>query len=252
MMTRLTGRTVIVTGGAQGIGASYARAVAAEGANVAVCDVLPPDKVVAGIEAAGGQAMGSVCDITDAAAVAALVGAVTGRFGSVDGLVNNAAIFASLRYGSFMDITSEAFDKVMQVNVRGSFECIRAVVPVMRARGYGKIINIASGTVFKGTPGLMHYTASKGAVIAMTRVAARELGKDGIRVNCVAPGFTLSEGIADADQTAEINAMVTATRRLQRDMMPQDLNGMIGFLLSAESDFMTGQTVIVDGGSAMN
>ena len=121
----------------------------------------------------------------------------------------------------------------------------------MRGQGYGKIVTIASGTVMKGTPGLLHYTASKGAVIALTRVLARELGRDGIRVNCVAPGFTLSEGLAGAPSTDIVNQSVLPTRCIQRDQVPEDLNGIIGFLLAAESDFMTGQTVVVDGGSAM-
>ncbi|RDD69827.1 SDR family NAD(P)-dependent oxidoreductase [Paracoccus versutus] len=251
-MSRLSNRTIIVTGAARGIGASYARALAAEGARVAICDVLDPGPVVARIEAAGGEAFGALCDITDAASVADLVAQVKARFGRIDGLVNNAAIFAALKPRPFEQIASEEFDRVLQVNVRGGFECIRAVLPGMRAQGYGKIVNIASGTVYKGTPGLLHYTASKGAIIALTRVVAREVGGDGIRVNCVAPGFTLSEGILDAEETAAINRATVASRCLPRDQQPEDLNGAIGFLLSAESDFMTGQVMVVDGGSVMN
>ena len=251
-MSRLNERTIIVTGAAQGIGAAYAKSLAAEGARVALCDVASPESCVQEIRAAGGRAIGAVCDVTDAGSVAGFVQQATHAFGPVAGLVNNAAVFASLTPKAFEDITSEEFDRVLRVNVRGTFECIRAVLPGMRAQGYGKIVNIASGTVFKGTPGLLHYTASKGAIIALTRVVAREAGPDGIRVNCLAPGFTLSEGIANASETETINRMTVASRCLARDQMPEDLTGTVGFLLSAESDFMTGQTVVVDGGSVMH
>lgn len=248
----LDGRTIIVTGAAQGIGAEYARALARAGARLALCDVRAPDTLCEALTADGHEVIGGICDVTDAGAVRDFVARTTDRFGPVTGLVNNAAIFASLRPGRFEEIGSEEFDRVMSVNVRGTFECIRAVLPGMREAGYGKIVNIASGTVFKGTPGLAHYTASKGAVIALTRVAAREAGAVGVRINCLTPGFTLSEGIADAAETEDINRMTVVSRCLQRDMVPGDLSGALAFLLSAESDFMTGQTIVVDGGSVMH
>jgi NAD(P)-dependent dehydrogenase (short-subunit alcohol dehydrogenase family) len=248
-MGRLTGRTVIVTGAAQGIGASYARGIAAEGGSVAIMDVLDPSTIVAEI---GDAAWGGICDVADRRSVAEFVAAVLARFGRVDGLVNNAAIFASLKPKPFEEIDSDEFDRVLQVNVRGIFECVRAVLPAMRAQGYGKIVNISSGTFYKGTPGMAHYVASKGAVIALSRVMARELGRDGICVNAVAPGFTISEGVRDWEATPGLNAQSIASRCLPREQLPEDLNGTITFLLSSDSDFITGQTVAVDGGSVMN
>ena len=250
---RLGGRAVIVTGAAQGIGAAFAEALAAEGASLGVCDIAPPDAVVARIEQAGGTAIGRTCDVTDPAAVAALVADMLDRFGAVDGLVNNAALFASLQPRPFEQIDSQEFDRVMAVNVRGPFECIKAVLPAMRRQGYGKIVNIASGTVFKGTPMMLHYVSSKGAVIALTRSVAREVGRDGIRVNCIAPGLTLSEGVlAGAGASPELMQATVLSRCLPRDQAPGDLTGAVAFLLSPQSDFITGQTIVVDGGSVMH
>lgn len=251
-MGRLSDRTVIVTGGAQGIGASYARAVAAEGGNVVVCDVVDTAPIV---DELGKQAWGTFCDVSDSAAVDDMVAKAIERFGRIDGLVNNAALFASLGENKpFDEIDPAEFDKVMQINVRGTFECCRAVAPSMRAQEYGKIVNISSGTVFKGVPGKAHYVASKGAVIALTRVIAREMGRHGVRANCVAPGFTLSEGVLGwgDDVAGAHSAPSIASRCIARDQVPEDLNGAVVFLLSADSDFISGQTLAVDGGSVMN
>ncbi|MGH8296778.1 MAG: SDR family NAD(P)-dependent oxidoreductase, partial [Steroidobacteraceae bacterium] len=151
-MARLDGSLAIVTGAAQGIGATYAKALAAEGARVCVCDLDPPDAVVEEIRAAGGQAIGRICDVSDPQAVAALVQATEQAFGGAQVLVNNAALFGKIALKPFTEIASQEWDRVMAVNARGPFECVKAVLPVMRRQGYGKIINIASGTVFKGTP----------------------------------------------------------------------------------------------------
>lgn len=251
-MGRLDGRTVIVTGGARGIGESYARAIVAEGGRVAICDTLDPAPVA---QSLGEAAWGARCDVTERASVAAFVTGAQERFGRIDGLVNNAALFASLGDNKpFEEIDSDEFDRVMQVNVRGVFEVSRAVTPLMREQGYGKIVNISSGTFFKGTPGKAHYVASKGAVVALTRVIARETGRYGIRVNCIAPGFTLSEGVIDwgGETTRAHSAASISTRCIGRDQMPQDLDGAVVFLLSADSDFISGQTLAVDGGSVLN
>jgi NAD(P)-dependent dehydrogenase (short-subunit alcohol dehydrogenase family) len=251
-MARLSGTAAIVTGAAQGIGATYAKALAAEGARVSLCDIDPPDAVVAAILAAGGEAIGRVCDVIDPNAVAALVRATDEAFGGVQVLVNNAALFGKIAQKPFTEIGSQEWDRVMTVNTRGPFECVKAVLPVMRRQRYGKIINIASGTVFKGTPMMLHYVTSKGAVIAMTRAMARELGEDGICCNALAPGLTLSDTIKGRNDYGAMRTLNIASRSLKREETPDDLVGALIFLASHDSDFMTGQTMLVDGGSAMH
>jgi NAD(P)-dependent dehydrogenase (short-subunit alcohol dehydrogenase family) len=251
-MARLSGTAAIVTGAAQGIGATYARALAAEGARVSLCDIDPPTAVVDEIKAAGGEAIGRVCDVTDAKAVAGLVRATVDAFDGVQVLVNNAALFGKIPMKPFHEISSEEWDRVMVVNTRGPFECVKAVLPVMKRQHYGKIINIASGTVFKGTPMMLHYVTSKGAVVGMTRALARELGEDGICVNALAPGLTLSEVVKGRNDYGVMRTANVASRSLKREEEPKDLVGALVFLASHDSDFMTGQTMLVDGGSAMH
>jgi NAD(P)-dependent dehydrogenase (short-subunit alcohol dehydrogenase family) len=250
---RLAGRTAIVTGAAQGIGAAYARALAAEGAALSLCDLIDPAQVVEEIVQSGGRAIGSVTDITSAEQLQALVRRTDEAFGGIQVLVNNAALFGTLERKRFTEISSEEWDRVMTVNTRGTFECVKAVVPVMRRQRYGKIINISSGTVFKGQTHLLHYISSKGAVLAMTRALARELGEDGISVNCIAPGLTMSENVHQQMAGEEGATQRTVqTRCFKRDEMPEDVTGTVVFLASGESDFMTGQTIVVDGGSVMH
>lgn len=248
----LRGKTAIVTGGAQGIGAEYARGLAAAGAAVSVCDILDPAAIIAEINETGGRAIGRRADITDPADMAALAEETVGALGGITALVNNAALFSSLRRTPFEALTSEEFDRVMTINVRGTFEVVKAVTPEMRSAGYGKIVNIASTTVFSGQPLLLHYVSSKGAIIAMTRSLARELGPDGIRVNCIAPGFTLSEGVAANEQfTGQVRSGIASMRAIARDQLPEDLVGTMLYLCAKESDFVTGQTIAVDGGNQM-
>ena len=249
-MARLDGRVAIITGAAQGIGAAYANGMAAEGARVVVVDVLDPAKVVAEIERAGGTAMGVVADISDSAAVAAMVEATLSAYGKIDILVNNAALFGMLKHTRFEDIDEDEWDAVMRVNVRGMWLASKAVVPEMRKRKYGKIINIASTTALKGTPMLLHYVSSKGAVVAMTRAMAREVGNDNICVNTIAPGLTISENVLEqgfwTEEWLESNRNSRVIKRLET---PEDLVGTAIFLASGESDFMTGQILAVDGGA---
>lgn len=252
-MGRLDGRVAIVTGAAQGIGAAYAKRFAEEGAKVAICDLLDCTNVVNTITQSGGEAFGMEVDVSDEAQVAALVARTVETFGRVDVMVPNAAIFAVLNRRSFLDIGVEEWDRVMAVNVRGVFVCIKAVVPQMKEQGYGKIVNISSATVQLGVPWMLHYVSSKGAVDAMTRASARELGDFGIRVNSIAPGFTMSEQIESQREALQFNLdMNLSGRAFKREEMPEDLLGTMVFLASAESDFMTGQTVVVDGGLVMH
>lgn len=249
-MNRVKDRIAIVTGAAQGIGATYAKALAAEGAAVVVSDILDGTSVVEAIEAAGGRALYVKADVSDEASVQALVDRTVETFGRIDILVSNAAVYASLRMKPFTEIDVAEWDKVMAVNVRGAFLCARSVAPVMKANGYGRIVNIASGTVFKGTPNFLHYVTSKGAIVAMTRALARELGEHGICVNTLAPGLVLSEQVlANKEMRDALTAPVLASRAIKRDQHSEDLIGPLLFLTSDDCAFMTGQAMVVDGGS---
>jgi len=249
-MDRLKGRVAIVTGAARGIGAAFAKGLAGEGAGVVVADVLDGDDTVAAIEAAGGRAMAIKTDVSEPASVADMVARTIEALGRIDILVNNAALFANIELKPFTEIDVVEWDRVMAVNARGTFLCAQAVVPQMRELGGGKIINISSGTVFKGAPMLVQYVTSKGAVLAFTRALARELGGDKICVNCIAPGFTESEGVMEnRGFSPDLRGMQVAQRALKRAQTPDDLVGACIFLASSESDFITGQTLVVDGGA---
>ncbi len=251
-MARFDGKTAIITGAGRGLGAAYARALAAHGAAITVADIIDTQATVAAITAAGGRAIGVGCDVTDTGQIAAMVEATIAAFGGIDILVNNAARVVDFDHGSFLDIDEAEWDSVMRVNTRGAFSCVKAVAPVMRKAGHGKIVNISSGTAFKGTPMMLHYVSSKGAVVAFTRALARELGDDGICVNALAPGLTMSEAIEASDQFTDNKQANLAARAIKRDEQPEDLIGAMLFLCSSDSDFVTGQTLVVDGGSAMH
>ena len=252
-MARLDGKVAIVTGAAQGIGASYAKALAKEGASVCVADIDDPAGTVAAINAVGGQALGVNVDVSSPASVRQMIDKTVAAFGGVHILVNNAAVFGKLALKPFEEISSDEWDKVMAVNIRGVFECCKAATPQMRAQKYGKIVNIASGTIYKGTPMLLHYVTSKGAIVALTRAMARELGGSGIGVNCIAPGLTMSDNVkGNADWAEPLINGINASRAIKRDQQPEDLLGTLVFLSSPDSDFLTGQTIVVDGGSVMH
>jgi len=249
---RVQDRVAIVTGAAQGIGAAFATALAREGAKVMVADVADPRRTVDRIAQAGGAAAGVTADISIEAECKRIVAETMQRFGGLDILVNNAAKFSDLKRGSFYDIPQEIWDRTMAVNARGPFFMIRAAGPEMARRKYGKIVNITTGMVFMGVPYMLEYVASKGALDAMTRALARELGDDGIRINAIAPGFTMSENMEK--QRVQLKSTVDRTlanRVIKRDEVPDDLVGAMLFFASPDSDFVTGQTIVVDGGYHM-
>lgn len=248
MMKRLQDKTAVVTGSAQGIGATFAQALAAEGANVIVTDLADTADCVAKIKDQGGKALGMTVDVTSNEDLGNMVAAAEDAFGPIEILVNNAGIFATLNLRPFWEIDEEEWDAVMRVNTRGIFQAVKACLPSMKKGGRGKVINISSGTFFYGPPGFAHYVASKGAVIGMTRSMGRELGGQNITVNAIAPGLTESEGVKANDDFDKARGPTLAGRSIQRDMVPADLIGALLFLSSPDSDFITGQTINVDGG----
>lgn len=251
-MGRLEGRVAIVTGAAQGIGATFAKGLAAEGAAVVIADVDSGASVVSEIEEAGGRALDVPTDVSDEDACMNMAARAVESYGRLDILVNNAALFTSIPRSPFDEISVETWDRVMAVNIRGVWLGCKAAVPEMRKNKYGKIISICTGRLFKGSPFFLHYDASKGAVLGITRSLAREVGDDNICVNAIAPGSTMSENVA-----ARTNWMgggperTRNTRALKRDETPEDLLGACVYLSSSDSDFVTGQTLVIDGGSAM-
>jgi len=233
---RLESKVAVVTGGAQGIGRAIAEGLAADSAEVVIADLNPPE---GGIRA----------DVSDEGDVQRMVDETLERHGRIDILVNNAGLYASLAMRPFTEIPLDEWRQVMDVNVASMFLTSRAVVPVMRAQGGGKIVNISSGTPFRGVPFLLHYVTSKGAIVALTRALAKELGRDGIHVNCVAPGFTMSEGVqAHPEVVEKLRDVSVAMRTIQRDQLPEDVVGAVVFLCTPAADFITGQTMVIDGG----
>jgi NAD(P)-dependent dehydrogenase (short-subunit alcohol dehydrogenase family) len=254
-MPRLAGKVAIVTGGALGIGRHYAQALAAEGAKVMIADIAdakPLADEIAGRHGAD-AAVSMVTDVSDEQAVKDLVAQTIARFGQIDVLVNNAALYAKLKPRNFDEWDMATWDKVMAINVRGPFLMVKHVAPHMKARGSGKIINIASGAAYKGVPRMLPYVTSKGAMLAFTRSLSRELGAYGIAVNSLSPGYILSDtGLENATHVEEERIPVRNSRAFKRDGYPEDLLGTLVFLASSDSDFVTGQSIVVDGGSVNN
>ncbi len=254
-MPRLAGKVALVTGGAKGIGRHYSQALAGEGARVMIADIEDGSALAAELARAYGanSVASAVCDVSDEAQVKTLVAATLERFGRIDILVNNAALYAKLSPRNFDEWDVATFDKVLAVNIRGPWLMVKHVAPHMKQRRSGKIINIASGAAYKGVPRMLPYVSSKGAMIAFTRALSRELGDHGINVNSLSPGYILSEtGLENATHVEEERVPVRNSRAFKRDAYPEDLVGTLIFLASGDSDFVTGQSIVVDGGSVNN
>lgn len=252
----LEGRAVIITGGGRGIGKVYSKSCVDAGMRVVVADIHgdEAEDTAAQLRSSGGDAIAVTTDIASEESVAAMAGKTMDAFGRIDGLVNNASLMSSLPRRSWLEIPVEEWDRVMAVDLRGLFNCCRSVYPHMKAQGKGKIVNISSSRFFEGTPNRLHYTTAKGGVIGFTRALAREVGEDNINVNVVLPGLTLSETQLATSDSKHLNAQEEYNRQraLKRAQYPEDLVGAVLFLLSSASDFVTGQSLLIDGGKSMN
>ncbi len=246
----LEGRVVIITGGAEGIGRAYAVGCATHGARVVVADIRDGSETVKAVEAVGSKAFFVKTDVSDEAATKALAEAAVETFGRIDGLVNNAAYYREVSLIDFEKIPVEIWDKIFAVNVKGLFLCCKAVMPAMRQQGGGSIVNISSSTAVGGAPRFLHYVTTKGAVLGFTKALAKEVGDYGVRVNAIAPGFTISG--ANESRPLEWRKYFAEARAIKREEFPQDLVGTVVYLLSDFSAMVTGQTVVVDGGHVLH
>jgi 3-oxoacyl-[acyl-carrier protein] reductase len=246
-MGSLNGRVAIVTGGARGIGRAYCLGLAAEGASVVVADLLDGEEVVREIEHGGGKAIAVQVDVSDRSSTEGMARTTAESFGRIDVLINNAAYFKQVKRGPFDEIEVEEWDRAFAVNVRGAWLCARAVFPSMRDQGSGKIINVASNTVWKGVTGFLHYVTSKAALVGMTRSLAREVGDYNIAVNTIAPDFIPDEDMLRTRGSHDEE--VIAQRAFKRRQVPEDMVGTVVFLSGPGSDFVTGQSILVNGGA---
>jgi len=244
-MSALDGKVAIVTGGAKGIGEAIARGLAAEGARLVIADLQGAEEAAAGYP----DGVGLQVDVASEEDTARMAAETVERCGRIDILVNNAGLYASLAMRPFEQIPVEEWRRVMDVNVLSMFLTCRAVLPHMRSQGGGRIVNISSGTPFRGVPFLLHYVTSKGAIVTLTRALAKELGGDEILVNCVAPGFTMSAGVREHPEVIEkLRDVSVSARTLRRDQEPEDVVGAVVFLAGPGATFITGQTIVIDGG----
>jgi NAD(P)-dependent dehydrogenase (short-subunit alcohol dehydrogenase family) len=244
-MTPLDGKVAIVTGGAQGIGRAIADRLAADGARIVIADLRGAEAAAANLP----DGVGLTVDVASEDDVARMASETIERCGSIDILVNNAGLYASLAMRPFEQIPVDEWRQVMDVNVLSMFLTCRAVVPRMREHGGGRIVNISSGTPFRGVPFVLHYVTSKGAIVALTKALAKELGGDDILVNCVAPGFTMSDGVQENPEVIKaLRDVSISARTIKRDQVPEDVVGAVAFLCGPESTFITGQTMVIDGG----
>ncbi len=250
----LRDKVIVITGAARGIGQEYARSCGAAGARIVAADLRDCSATLELVQQAGGEAIGVKLDVGDASSALAMAESTIHSFGRIDGLVNNAALYATLRGGRFDSIAEADWDAVMAINVKGVWNCCKAVVPVMRQTGGGSIVNISSLAATYGMPFGLHYTTSKAAVIGLTRGLARELGRDGIRVNALAPGTVLTDATREffGPKFEKAVERIRTDQTIQRNLLPADLVGTVIWLLSEASAFVTGQTISVDGGTVMH
>lgn len=245
-------KVIMITGAAQGIGKVYSSNLASDGAKVILVDISSKvDSASKEIRANGGDCESIVADVTKENDVRSMAEFAVKRYGRIDILVNNAALFQGLVKKPFTEISTEEWDSVMAVNLKGMFLCSQAVVPQMKKQNKGKIINISSGTFYSGVPFFLHYVTSKGGVVGFTRALARELGPFNITVNAIAPGYTLTEA-AKATENPNYALDRLKRRSIQRDEVPEDLVGTMIYLCSDASDFVTGQTILVNGGDVLS
>lgn len=254
-MDRLTDKVIIVTGGANGMGRAYVEALAQEGAQVIIADLdeSAGNELAASLMGAGSEVISLTIDVSEWTDVERMARETVDRFGRIDGLVNNAAFYLrphAMARVHFELIPLDEWDRMMSINLRGAFLCCRSVVPFMKLQRAGKIINVTSSAIFYGAAFAAHYVTSKAGIIGLTRSLARELGDYGININAIAPGFTMS--IEDPGESVlENNARRIEARSIKREQLPIDSVGSMIYLLSSDSDFMTGHTMVVDGGAQM-
>ncbi len=249
----LLGKTVVVTGGGRGLGRAYCESLAEQGANVVAADIRDTGNTIEAVKSAGGHAIGVHLDVSDPISCNDMANAAIEAYGRIDSLVNNAALYGDISGGRFDQISDSQWDNVMNVNIKGIWNCCRACVPSIRESGGGTIINISSLAATYGMPYALDYAMSKAAVIGMTRSLARELGRDWIRVNAVAPTAVLTEGTEEymGEKMEKALAVIASNQALSANLEPKDMVGTISFLVSDASKFITGQTIMVDGGTTL-
>lgn len=250
-MASVEGKVVVVTGAARGLGRAYAEALASDGAKVVAGDVRDCSDTVAAIKGAGGDALSVTLNVSETASCEAMAAAAVEAYGRIDGIINNAALYGGLSSGKADALDEDEWLRVMDVNVSGVWRCCKAVIPHMRDGGGGSIINIASLAAVYGMPNALHYATSKAAVIGMTRSMARELGRSWIRVNAIAPSAVMTEGTEEffGERLEKAKQIIAGGQSLQRNLETDDLVGTVKYLLSEDSKFVTGQTLMVDGGT---
>jgi 3-oxoacyl-[acyl-carrier protein] reductase len=248
-----SGKTVVITGAARGLGQEYARQFARHGASVAVNDIRDCSETLAIIEQEGQKGLATTTDVSNAASTREMADSVVEEFGRIDVLVNNAGLYGSLTFQPFDRLDEDEWDRTMNVNVKGLWQCCKAVFPAMKEQQSGSIINISSLAATYGMPNGLHYTASKAAVLGLTRGLAREVGRHGIRVNSVAPNVVDTDATSEVfgDKRDKVIEVTSSQQAIRKPLKAEDIVGAVLFLASDHSKMTTGQTIMVDGGTVM-